>query len=148
MFDTIQCYTGLYRDVFILPERKNLETTFAQRLKMCRENCGLRQWQVADILNMNRTTYTKYETGVSEPSQGVLKKLVALFGVDYNTLLGQDNVVSAAFSDSSLPMFRLADKEKELVSLFRDMTKENQQEFIKIAKQMSSEGKLNKKKSE
>ncbi len=112
---------------------------------MCRENCGLRQWQVADILNMNRTTYTKYETGVSEPSQGVLKKLVALFGVDYNALLGQEDVMATALFDSSPSMFRLADKEKELVSLFREMTKENQQEFIKIAKQMSSGEKSNKK---
>ena len=54
-------------------EGKN--SSFALRLKQHRELCRLTQQQVADILNINRTTYTKYETGVSEPSHEVLRKI-------------------------------------------------------------------------
>ena len=64
-------------------EGKN--SSFALRLKQHRELCRLTQQQVADILNINRTTYTKYETGVSEPSHEVLRKIVSIFGTDYNT---------------------------------------------------------------
>lgn len=133
----IQCFTR-YREVLLVENKKKRESTFAERLKMHRELCGYKQWQVADVLNINRTTYTKYETGVSEPSQAILKKIVALFGIDYNALLGKEDVIGANFCDSSLPMFRLTDSENDLVRMFRVMSAENQQELMKIAKQMTS----------
>ena len=125
-------------------DKRNRESTFAERLKMHRRLCGYTQWQVADVLNINRTTYTKYETGVSEPSQEVLRKIVALFGIDYNALLGKEDVVGANFCDSSLPMFRLTDSENELVRMFRVMSEENKQELMKIAKKMTISKKTDK----
>lgn len=130
--------------MLLVEEKKYRETTFADRLKMHRKLCGYRQWEVADVLNINRTTYTKYETGVSEPSQEVLGKIVALFGIDYNALLGKEDVVGANFCDSSLPMYRLTDAENELVRMFRVMSEENQQELLKTAKKMTTGKKENK----
>lgn len=137
-------HTGLYREVLILTDKINSETTLAQRLKKYRALCGLTQQQVSDILNINRTTYTKYETGVSEPSQEVLKKIVSIFGIDYNALLGVEDVLGADFFDNSLPMFRLTNSENDLVFAYRAMSKEDQQELMKIAKQMLSVDKSNK----
>lgn len=72
-------------------EGKN--SSFALRLKQHRELCRLTQQQVADILNINRTTYTKYETGVSEPSHEVLRKLF-LFSARIITLCLVTEVLS------------------------------------------------------
>ena len=110
------------------------QTTLAQRLKKYRVLCGLTQQQVADILNLNRTTYTKYETGVSEPSQEVLKKIVAIFGIDFNSLLGEKDTLQYDFYDSSMPLFHLTRSENELVLAFRTMSPEKKQEFLEMAK--------------
>ena len=45
------------------------------------------QRQIADLLGVERSTYTKYETGVSEPSLSSLIKLKHFFGVSYEELL-------------------------------------------------------------
>ena len=43
-------------------------------LKIYRKNSLLTQQQVADALNINRTTYTYYETGKTEPSIDTLSR--------------------------------------------------------------------------
>ena len=45
------------------------------------------QQQMADFLNISRSTYTYYETGKSQPSFQNLKKLCEILGVDYNKIL-------------------------------------------------------------
>lgn len=47
-------------------------------LKIYRKNSLLTQQQVADALNINRTTYTYYETGKTEPSIDTLHKLIKI----------------------------------------------------------------------
>lgn len=63
------------------------ENTLDKNLVYYRKLSGLTQQQVADQLYLSRSTYTKYENGVSEPSLSVLCKITDLFQVDYNTLL-------------------------------------------------------------
>lgn len=46
------------------------------------------QRQVAELLHLDRSTYTKYENGQCEPSIETLKKLKEIFGVSYDELLG------------------------------------------------------------
>jgi len=59
-------------------------------LKYYREKCGLTQQQVADALNINRSTYTYYEKGKTEPSINTLQKIMLLFDVSFNKLYPQD----------------------------------------------------------
>lgn len=61
--------------------------SFGEHLRNLRIEKGLTQRDVGDYLNINRTTYTKYETNVTEPDLKRLKLLCELFEVDYNTLL-------------------------------------------------------------
>ena len=60
---------------------------FGDHLRQLRIKKGYTQEQVAISLEINRTTYTKYETGVTQPSLEQLKKICKLFEVDYNTIL-------------------------------------------------------------
>ena len=61
--------------------------SFGEHLRNLRIEKGLTQRDVGDYLNINRTTYTKYETNVTEPDLKRLKLLCELFEVDYNTML-------------------------------------------------------------
>ena len=65
----------------------NMSKAFGNHLRQLRIKKGYTQEQVAKALGINRTTYTKYETGVTQPSLEQLKKLCSLFEIDYNTLL-------------------------------------------------------------
>lgn len=60
---------------------------FGNHLRKLRTKKGLTQEQVAKVLGVNRTTYTKYETGVTQPDLFALRKLCELFEVDYNMIL-------------------------------------------------------------
>ena len=45
------------------------------------------QGDVAKLLNIDRSTYTNYELGKTEPSLEVLKKLSGIFGVSVDRLV-------------------------------------------------------------
>ena len=110
-------------------EGKN--NSFALRLKQHRELCRLTQQQVADILNINRTTYTKYETGVSEPSHEVLRKIVSIFGTDFNTILGDESPFKkTVVQDPDLQLYNLSDEEKMLVIAYRTMSDSDREKIL------------------
>ena len=56
-------------------------------LKSLRESKGYSQLQVSKMLNIERTTYVKYETGVINPTRK-LKEIAELYGVSTDYLLG------------------------------------------------------------
>ena len=60
---------------------------FGAHLRELRTEKGYTQAFVADFLGLNRTTYTKYETGVTQPDLNSLKRLCELFEVDCNTIM-------------------------------------------------------------
>lgn len=76
-----------------MPKRKTNDVDFSlgNNLYYYRNKANLTQQQVADYLNINRTTYTKYETHVSEPCISTLRKLVELFEIDFNSLFKIQN---------------------------------------------------------
>lgn len=56
-------------------------------LRYYREKCGYTQQNVADQLNIERSTYTYYETGKTMPDIRTLMTLAKIFGVNYTDLL-------------------------------------------------------------
>lgn len=61
-----------------------------EQLKILRKQKGLYQKDVATFLGVDRTTYVKYENGVSEPDNDTLVKLAELFNVSVDYLLGRE----------------------------------------------------------
>ena len=110
---------------------KELKLTMAQRLKEYRIACGLTQQQIADILNINRTTYTKYETGISEPSHDLLKRIISIFGVDYNAILSDEDNFQRNVYDSKLPVYNLTKNESKLIAGFRTLGEDGKKELLK-----------------
>lgn len=61
------------------------------KLRECRELCAYSQQQVAECLNIDRSTYSYYESGRTEPSIENLKRIAKLFGVRISELLEIDD---------------------------------------------------------
>lgn len=62
-------------------------TKFAERLRAARLRKGFTQKQMADLLNIHRTAYTKYETTDVEPSLMTFREIVRILDVDAMELL-------------------------------------------------------------
>lgn len=65
----------------------NTRLLLSAMLKQNRNSLGLTQEQVAQILNIDRSTYAYYELGRSEPSLENLIRLANLYGVTIDSLL-------------------------------------------------------------
>ena len=59
----------------------------AKKLKLFREKCDLTQKQMAQALNLERSTYTYYETGKSQPNIDTLKSIAQIFNISVDELL-------------------------------------------------------------
>jgi transcriptional regulator with XRE-family HTH domain len=62
-----------------------------KRLKELREDRDLSQYDIADILQMSQTGYSKYETGEVAPSVKALIVLSNLYNVSIDNMLGLTN---------------------------------------------------------
>ncbi|WP_159797072.1 helix-turn-helix domain-containing protein [Streptococcus halichoeri] len=62
---------------------------FSQNLKKKRLESGLKQQEIADMMEVNRVTYTNWENGKREPTLDNVVKLAKLFNTTTDELLGQ-----------------------------------------------------------
>lgn len=60
---------------------------------------GFTQKQVADVIGCLPSVYSRYETGVREPSVAILKELASLFGVSVDELVGYDAPKNSGLSE-------------------------------------------------
>ena len=63
---------------------------FGDNIKRLRKNKGLTQQEIADLVHVNRVTYTNWEKGKREPSFENLVKLADLFDVSLDCLFGRE----------------------------------------------------------
>ena len=117
---------------------ENNSETFAERLRQVRQAHGLTQQQVADALCIHRSTYTYYECGHTNPPRETLEKLVKLFHIPYESLLGALPMPDASAtavrvqSGTEDPYVQLqsANREQQLLALFRSMDDAQQQQAL------------------
>lgn len=103
---------------------------FANRLRSLREMNGMSQQQIADSLQVHRSTYSYYELGTSQPPFATLIKLAKLFKVEPNFLLGFKSETSSTLhsgesyyvsqkKDTPKYVCDLSSDEQKLVMLYR-----------------------------
>lgn len=63
-----------------------------KRIRDLREDLDLNQTQVAKMLKMSQTGYSKYETGENDVPTAVLITLANFYNVSIDYLLGQTDV--------------------------------------------------------
>ena len=62
-----------------------------RRIRDLREDKDLNQSQIAKMLNMSQTGYSKYETGENDIPTVILIKLADFYGTSVDYLLGRTN---------------------------------------------------------
>jgi len=61
------------------------------RIRNLREDHDMNQTQVAKMLGMSQTGYSKYETGENDIPTGILIKLAKFYNTSVDYLLGETN---------------------------------------------------------
>ena len=67
----------------------------SENLKRLRKECGFKQEDVAGVLGVDRSAYSYYENGKTEPSVKNLIKISRMFKVDIDTLVGNGDYAYA-----------------------------------------------------
>ena len=62
-----------------------------KRIRDLREDRDMNQTQIAKILNMSQTVYSKYETGENDLPTAVLIKLARFYDTSIDYILGETN---------------------------------------------------------
>lgn len=105
----------------------------AEWLRCIRVKCGFSQKTVANILNVNRSTYTYYESGKTTPDPMTLHRIARIFGVPIDVFFSEEHPVMEA-GDSENKKRRAPKKmqpdpekvgqlsagEKEIIAYLRD----------------------------
>ncbi len=121
-----------------MPKRKcgSVDASLGRNLTYFRKLAGLTQNQVAEKLNLNRTTYTKYETGASEPSIEILKQIAAILNVDVASILADEE--SAKVSDSQNDDLEGFEPElRNLIIGYRALPRDEREEVYKLINQLN-----------
>ena len=110
---------------------------FSENLVRLRKATGMTQQQVAEKLGINRTTYTKYETGVTEPSFEMLLRISELLGVGIDTLFngGAERELLSSVSDSKKSA--LSDDEVEILEAYRSLSEKERAKIRDGMKKLS-----------
>ena len=100
---------------------------FIDYLKELRLSAGYTQQEIADVLQIDRSTYAYYESGKTEPNMQKLRKIANLYGLSSDDLIEcRLRPVPYRLSSSDVGDFsamqalrRLSNAEQELVLLYR-----------------------------
>ena len=121
------------------------------KLKALRKNSALTQKQIADVIGIDRSTYSYYENGKASPSLEVLVKIAKVFNVtldyiiygeesktvqpvsvltdNYTSYSKVDSFVNLSLEEKNLLMYsRLLDSDslKKLVDFADELVKSNE----------------------
>lgn len=101
------------------------EHKLGELLRYYRNRSNLTQQQVSDLMGINRTTYTYYETSKTEPSIDTLHKLIKIFGITYDDLLPTDSHNNANSEKSDETIYNLTKEEQQILLYYRVLSTED-----------------------
>ncbi len=126
---------------------------FSLVLRQCRENSGLTQKQVAEALNVERSTYAYYETGATHPSGSMIIKLSNIFNVNYSVFMdavgdvefdnNEEDESFTTLSDNSWRererIYTLPKSEQNIIVNYRSLSVAQKQEVVALIKKFQKE---------
>ncbi|MBR0183735.1 MAG: helix-turn-helix domain-containing protein [Clostridia bacterium] len=105
-----------------------------EKIKILRTKFGLTQKEVADALEIERSTYTYYELGKTTPSWNVVKKLAQIFQIAPYDLLEEQNkyIMSDVLSNEgeNINICNLNSSEKKIILALRTLPAQNKNKAI------------------
>lgn len=106
---------------------------FHIKIKILRENRGLTQKQLADLLGIERSTYSYYESGRILPSVPIIIRLSELYLVSCDYII-KNNVKCKNMSNINDLTNEACTKERELLCYFRMIPTNIQNEIMDAMK--------------
>ena len=97
-----------------------------KKLRMLREKFGYTQQHMANILNVDRSTYSYYETEKTSPDIATLITLSNVFCVGIEELLGQEN---------SSFIYNLSGDEKQFIAFYRAISPTTKSVVLQLMKE-------------
>ena len=120
----------------------------SKRLRQIRVEHKLTQQNIADVLGIDRTTYTFYETGVSKPSLVTLAKLADIYNVTVGYLLGVEennpklkripkDYGANCKLESNDPISLLSRDERQILMCYRVLSEQGKKEAAQVMKEFT-----------
>lgn len=122
----------------ILKNKKEVNyMTVPESLRKIRKAHKLTQQDIANVLGVDRTTYTLYETGSTNPPLETLAKLSKMYNATIGYILGTEennhserlNKASFAAEDEVDPVAFLSKDERKLLLSYRVLSPEKKQQL-------------------
>lgn len=105
-------------------------------LKKYRSINEMTQKGVADLLGVDRTTYSKYESGAAHPQFNNLVKMAKIFGVCVTDLCGEDYIMPD-FGDN----LDFTSDELRLLGDFRTLSDLRKREIMRVMNRLTKDQK-------
>lgn len=112
-----------------------------KRLAALREESGFTQEEIQKLTGINRTTYSKNESGKAAPSLANLHTFARMYGVSLDYLCDIDNRAKVTLYDSGKNMTK---EEKMLVSYYRLLDDENRKKLLEMIEKEAAKAVSNK----
>jgi transcriptional regulator with XRE-family HTH domain len=103
--------------------------TIGNRIKQRRQQLGLSQNDLADMLKITQNQIWRYEQGKNSPTGEVIIALAQALETSTDWLLGLTDIVKPFSGEPTL-----SDIEREIVMLMRSKSPESQQKLVEIAR--------------
>lgn len=113
-------------------------------LKDLRKKAALSQQQVADCLQVGRSTYSNYENNYRMPDVNVIENLAILYGVPIESFWSHSDYYNQLFKEDSSYGYTayqqkstlLSETELNMVRHYRELTARNQKKVIAYMKEL------------
>ena len=102
-------------------------------IRAYRADRGWTQEQLAEKLDVARSTITQWETGWSKPRMGMVAKLADAFGVSMSDIVADDVKIKY----SLVMLDDISKDEYRLIELYRNMDTRARKDLLKIAETLS-----------
>ena len=114
------------------------DSSLPKTLRGIREKFGYTQQQIADVLCIDRSTYSYYETGKTRPDLATLVTLAEIFQTTVDGLLGTAAPPKGKRENES-PVFNLLKDEKQVICLYRSLPEAQRARWLDLGKGLARE---------
>ncbi len=110
-------------------------TDLCENIKKYRHINELTQQEIADRLGIDRTTYSKYESGKATPQFNNIIKLSEIYGVSVGELCGRTEEETLSFGDAA----GFSAEELRLIFSFRALSERRKQEVLRMTTRLTND---------
>jgi len=98
-----------------------------ERLKLLRKTCGYSQQNIANILGIDRTTYSSYERGITIPDAELCFTLSKIYNLTPIDLFDAESTIFSDIEDRVIFNFKPSQEDKDIIENIAKLTKEERQ---------------------